>query len=69
LLHLLHLVVEFPVVPIYCIGGNVVEVEGVGWTRHSGVLKKANDAIGVAIVTPCILHNLSRHVPMIKKKY
>jgi hypothetical protein len=66
LLHLLHLVVEFPVVPI---GGNVVEVEGVGWTRHSGVLNKAEDAIGVAIVTPCILHNLSRHVQVIKKKY
>jgi hypothetical protein len=30
LLHPLHLVVEFLVVPIYCIGGDSVVIEGVG---------------------------------------
>jgi hypothetical protein len=30
LLHSLCLVVEFPVVPVYCIGGDVVVVKGVG---------------------------------------
>jgi hypothetical protein len=53
-------------------------VEGVGWARHFGVLnksrevfptKKAEDAIKVAAVTPYILHNLPRHVQVIKKKY
>jgi hypothetical protein len=38
LLHPLLIVVEFHVVPIYCIGGNGVVDEGVGWTHHSGVL-------------------------------
>jgi hypothetical protein len=28
--HPLRLVVEFPAIPIYCIGGDVVVVEGVG---------------------------------------
>jgi hypothetical protein len=37
LLHPLRLVVEFPVVPVYCIGGDDVVVEGLGWARHSGV--------------------------------
>jgi hypothetical protein len=77
LLHPLHLVAKFPAVPIYCIWGDVVVVEGVGWARHSGVLNKsrkvfpahkADDVIGVAAVTPCILHNLLRHVQVIKKK-
>jgi hypothetical protein len=61
LLHLLRLVVEFPVIPVYCIGGDDVVVEGVGWAYHSGVLnqsrevfptQQAEDAIGVAAVTP-----------------
>jgi hypothetical protein len=78
LLHPLHLVVEFPVIPIYWIRGDDVVVESVGWVRHSGVLnqsrevfpaQKAKDAIGVAAMTPCILHNLSRPVQVINKKY
>jgi hypothetical protein len=71
LLHPLHVVVDFPTVPIYYIGGNDVVVEGVGWTRHSSVLNQSrevfpaqndDDAIGVAVVTPCILHNLPRSI-------
>jgi hypothetical protein len=63
LLHRLHLVVEFPVVPVYCIGGDGVVVEDVGWARHSSVLnqsrevfptQQAEDAIGVAAMTPSI---------------
>jgi hypothetical protein len=78
LLHPLRLVIEFPVVLIYCIGGDDVVVEGVGWSHHSGVLnqsrevfpaQKVEDAIGVAVVTPCILHNLPRPVQVINKKY
>jgi hypothetical protein len=78
LLHLRRLVVEFPVVPIYCIRGDGVVVEGIGRVRHSGVLnktmvvfptQKAENAIGVAFVTPYILHNLPRLVQVIKKKY
>jgi hypothetical protein len=38
LLHPLRLVIEFPAVPVYCIGGDGVVVEGVGWARHSSVL-------------------------------
>jgi hypothetical protein len=38
LLHPLRLVIEFPAVLVYCIGGDGVVVEGVGWARHSGVL-------------------------------
>jgi hypothetical protein len=76
LLHSLCLGVEFPIVLIYCIGGDDIVVEGVGWARHSGVLnksrevfpaQKADDAIEVATVTPCILHNLPRPVQVIKK--
>jgi hypothetical protein len=61
LLHPLCLVAEFPVIPVYCIGGGDVVVEGVGWARHSDVLnqsrevflaQQAEDAIGVAAVTP-----------------
>jgi hypothetical protein len=61
LLHPLRLVVEFPVVPVYCIGGDDVVVKGVGWARHSVVLnqsrevfpaQQAEDAIGVATMTP-----------------
>jgi hypothetical protein len=48
-------------------------VEGVGWARarHSSVLnqskevfpaQKVEDTIGVAVVTPCILHNLLRSI-------
>jgi len=37
LLHPLRLVIEFPIVPVYCIGGDGVVVEGEGWARHSGV--------------------------------
>jgi hypothetical protein len=78
LLHPLHLVVEFPIVPIYYIGGDGILVEGVVWARHSGVFnqstevfppQKAEDAIGVAAVTSCILHNLQRPVQVINKKY
>jgi hypothetical protein len=78
LLHPLRLVVEFLAVLIYCIGGDGVVVEGVDWTRHSSVLnqskevfptQKADDAIGVTTVTPCILHNLPRPVQVINKKY
>jgi hypothetical protein len=77
LLHSLRLVVEFPVVPVYCIGGDNVVVEGVGWTRHSVVLnqfremfpaQKVEYVIGVAAVTPRILHNLPRPVQVINKK-
>jgi hypothetical protein len=38
LLHPLRLVIEFSTVPVYCIGGDGVVVEGVGWARHSAVL-------------------------------
>jgi hypothetical protein len=62
LLHPLHLVIEFPVIPIYCIAirGDDVVVKGVDWARHSGILnkssevfpaQKAEDAIKVAAVT------------------
>jgi hypothetical protein len=78
LLHSLHLVVEFPVVPIYCIGSDGLVVEGVGWARHSNVLiqsrevflaQQARDTIGVSAMTPSILHNLPRPVQVINKKY
>jgi hypothetical protein len=78
LLHPLHLVVEFPVVSVYCIGGDDIVVEGVGWALHFGVLnqskdvfstQKAEDVIRVAVVTPCILHNLPRPIQVINKKY
>jgi hypothetical protein len=78
LIHPLHLVIEFSVVPVYCIGGDGVVVEGVGWARHSGVLnqsrevfpaQQAEDATGVATMTPSILHNRSRPVQVINKKY
>jgi hypothetical protein len=69
LLHPLRLVVEFPAVSIYCIEGDDIVVEAVGRARDSSVLnqsrevfptQKAQNAIGVAAVTPCILHNLPR---------
>jgi hypothetical protein len=78
LLHPLCLVIEFPVVPVYCIGGDGVVVEGVGWARHSGVLnqskevfpaQQAEDAIGEATMTPSIIHNRPRPVQVINKKY
>jgi hypothetical protein len=77
-LHPLRLVIEFPVVPVYCIGGDDVVVEGVGWVRHSGVLNQSRevfpaqqieDAIGVATMIPSILHNRPRPVQVINKKY
>jgi hypothetical protein len=78
LLHSLCLVIEFSVVPVYCIGGVGVVVEGVGWARHSGVLnqsrevfpsQQAEDAIGEATMTPSIIHNRPRLVQVINKKY
>jgi hypothetical protein len=78
LLHPLRLVTEFLVVPVYCIGGDGVVAEGVGWARHSGILnqsrevfpaQQAKDAIGVATMTPSILHNCPRPVQVINKKY
>jgi hypothetical protein len=76
LLHLLHLVVELSAVLIHFIGGDDVMVEGIGWAHHSSALNKSmevfpgkvKDAIGVAIVTPCILQNLPRPIQVIKKK-
>jgi hypothetical protein len=71
LLHPLRLVVELHVVPIHCIEGEGVVIEGIGRAHHSGVLNKSRevfptqkvkDAIGVATVTPCILQNLPRPV-------
>jgi hypothetical protein len=78
LLHPLRLVIEFPAVSIYFIGGDGVVVEGVGWAHHSGVLnqsrevfpaQQAEDAIRVATMTPSILHNHPRPVQVINKKY
>ena len=78
LLHSLRLVIEFPVVPVYCIGGDGVVVEAVGWARHSGVLNQsrevfpahqAEDAIREATMTPSIIHNRPRPVQVINKKY
>jgi hypothetical protein len=78
LLHPLHLVIEFSTVSVYCIGGDSVVVEGVGWAHHPGVLnqfrevfstQQAEDAIGVATMTPSILHNRPRPVKVINKKY
>jgi hypothetical protein len=66
LLHPLRLVIEFPTVPVYCIGGDGVVVEGLGWDHHSSVLnqskevfpaQQAEDAIGEATMTPSIIHN------------
>jgi hypothetical protein len=78
LLHSLRLVIEFPAVPDYCIGGDGVVVKGVGWARHSGVLnqsrevfpaQQADDANGEATMTPSIIHNRPRPVQVINKKY
>jgi hypothetical protein len=78
LLNPLRLVIEFPTVPVYCIGGDGVVVEGVGRARHSGVLnqsrkvfpaQQAEDAIGEATMTPSIIHNRPRPVQVINKKY
>jgi hypothetical protein len=78
LLHPLCLVIEFPVVSVYCIGGDGVVVEGVGWAHHSGVLnqsrevfptQQAEDAIGEATMTPSIIHNRPRPVQVINKNY
>jgi hypothetical protein len=43
LLHTLRLVVEFPAVLVYCIGGDDVVVEGVSWVRHSTVLNQSRE--------------------------
>jgi hypothetical protein len=78
LLHPLRLVIEFPAVPVYCIGGDSVVVEGVGWDRHSGVLnqsrevfpaQQAEDDIREVTMTPSIIHNRLRPVQVINKKY
>jgi hypothetical protein len=78
LLHPLRLIIELTAIPVYCIRDDGVMVEGVGWARHSGVLnqsrevfptQQANDAIGVATMTPSILHNRPRPVQLINKKY
>jgi hypothetical protein len=78
LLHPLRLVIEFPAGPVYCIGGDGVVVEGVGWARHSGILnqsrevfpaQQAEDAIGEATMTPSIIHNPPKPVQVINKKY
>ena len=78
LLHPLRLVIEFPAVPVYCIGGDGVVVEGEGWARHSGVLDKsrevfptqqAEDVVGGATMTPSIIQNRPRPVQVINKKY
>jgi hypothetical protein len=77
-LHSLRLVIEFLTVSVYCIGGDGVMVEGVGWARHSSVLnqsmevfpaQQAEDDIGVATMIPNILHNRPRPVQVINKKY
>jgi hypothetical protein len=58
LLHPLHLIVEFPVLLIYCIEGDDVVVEGIGQRRVSTILnnprevfpdQKAEDAIGLCL--------------------
>jgi hypothetical protein len=78
LLHSLRLVIKFPVVPVYCIRGDGIVFEGVGWARHSGILnqsrevfptQQAEDAIGEATMTPSIIHNRPRPVQVINKKY
>jgi hypothetical protein len=67
LLHPLCLVIEFSTVPVYCIGGDSVVVEVVGWTHHTSVLnqsrevfsaQQAEDAIGVATMTPNIIQTV-----------
>jgi hypothetical protein len=47
LLHPLRLIVEFPTVPVYCIGGDGIVVEGVGWTRHFDVLNQSREVFPV----------------------
>jgi hypothetical protein len=42
-LHPLRLVIEFPAIPVYCIEGNGVVVEGVGWASQSGVLNQSRE--------------------------
>jgi hypothetical protein len=78
LLHSLRLVIEFPAISVYCIRGDDVVVEAVGWARHSGILnqyrevfpaQQAEDVIGVATMTPSILHNCTRPIQVINKKY
>ena len=43
LLHPLCLDIEFPVVPVYSIGGDGVVVKSVGWARHSSVLNQSRE--------------------------
>jgi hypothetical protein len=78
LLHPLCLVIEFPIVSVYCIGGDGVVVKGVGWARYFDILNQSREvfpaqqtenAIGVATMTPNILHNRPRPVQVINKKY
>jgi hypothetical protein len=69
LLHPLRLVIEFPAIPVYCIGGDGIVVEGVGLVHHSSILnqsrevfpaQQAEDANGEATMTPSIIHNRPR---------
>jgi hypothetical protein len=71
LLHPLRLVIEFPAVPVYCIGGDGIVVEGEGWARHSGVLHRTagRGCHWGAMMTPSIIHNRPRPVQVINKKY
>jgi hypothetical protein len=78
LLHPLRLVIELPAIPVYCIRGDDIVVEGEGWARHSGVLhqfkevfpaQQAEDAIRGATMTPSIIHNRPRPIQVINKKY
>jgi hypothetical protein len=75
LTNLLRLVVEFPAILSYCIDGDNVVVEGIGWAHHSDVFnnprevfpsQKAEDAIGVAFVITCTLHNRPRPAHVFK---
>jgi hypothetical protein len=43
LLHPLRLVIEFLAVSVYCIRGDDIVVEGIGWARHSGVLNQSRE--------------------------
>ena len=76
LLHPLRLVVEYPAIPIYNIGGGGVVVERIRRPNHSGVLnqarvvfpaQKTEDAIDGACLTS--LHNRLAPAQVIKKNY
>lgn len=76
LLHPLRLVVEYPAVPIWSIGGGGVVVERIGRPPHSGVLNQARVVFPAqktedAIDGPCVtsLHNRPAPAQVIKKNY